>query len=168
MTLISHDNPYGCAPANSISQLGKLRHQEAKRRRRLSFRPPPIWSPGLVSERCEPGPPPQGSARGCARPRGAAQGAQGASRRALPERPPPARQCPGGPGRAGPVAPLQPPRQGPAAPLFCSVSARCRLRPKKPPRRHPRSPQLFIFIFKRGGAPLAFPFKTCNILLSRS
>lgn len=34
---------------------------------------------------------------------------------------------------------------------FFSVSARCRLRPKKAMRRHPRSPHLFIF--KQGGRP---------------
>lgn len=34
---------------------------------------------------------------------------------------------------------------------FCLVSARCRLRPKKAVRRHPRSPHLFIF--KQGGRP---------------
>jgi hypothetical protein len=45
----------------------------------------------------------------------------------------------------------------PCGSAFCWVSARCRLPPKKPPRRHPRSPHLFIF--KQGGRPSPFNLK---------
>lgn len=65
-----------------------------------------------------------------------------------------------GDGGRAPTAPPPPPETRPSSSAFCAVSARCRLRPKKPPLRHPRRPQLFIYLFSNKGAPLSFQFKT--------
>lgn len=84
----------------------------------------------------------------------------------------------GRPGDSGTRAAGQPrggptsgPNTRPGSSAFCWVSARCRFRPKKPPRRHPRSRHLFIYFQTRvaggGGAPV-LSFKTRNILRPRS